>query len=142
MVAQPKCVGKPDTQLSQRDMIDSGELPSEWHAFPVKLLPARTAKYEVDLREGSVQAVHAMHTILSRMVLFTCNECKERFPDFHPAYVPPPSIANEMEVLKHGRDGLATCNVEVSEWDELPPFEAHDGPATRCSGRGGVLRHL
>ena len=67
-------------------------------------------------------------------VLFTCNHCKERFPAFHPAYVPPASIANEMEVLKHGRDGLATCNIEVSEWDELPPFEVADGLAMRCSG--------
>ena len=99
-----------------------------------KELPVRTAKYEVQLREGAVQAVHAMHTILSRMVLFTCNHCKERFPAFHPAYVPPASIANEMEVLKHGRDGLATCNIEVSEWDELPPFEVADGLAMRCSG--------
>ena len=39
-----------------------------------------------------------------------------------------------MEVLKHGRDGLATCNTEVSEWDELPPFEVCDGLATSCTG--------
>ena len=76
-----------------------------------------------------------MHAILSRMVLFTCNDCRERFPTFHPAYVPPPAIAKEMEILKHGKDGVATCNVEVSNWDELPPKEPMDGVAQCCTGR-------
>ena len=97
-VEQPICVQRSSEvkRLNQRRRIERGELPSEWRAFPVKFLPVRTAKYEVELREASLQAVHAMHTILSRMVLFICNHCKERFPAFHPAYAPPPSIASEM----------------------------------------------
>ena len=71
------------------------------------------------MRENALRAVQAMHTILSRMVVFYCKECKERFPTFHPAYVPPPALAKEMEMLKHGRDGVALCNLEVQ-------------PGTRC----------
>ena len=39
-----------------------------------------------------------------------------------------------MEILKHGKDGVAACNVEVSQWDELPPLGARDGVALCCSG--------
>ena len=94
----------------------------------------RVAKYDVRLRESSLRAVQAMHAILSRMVLFHCNECKERFPTFHPAYVPPPSIAKDMEVLKRGKDGVAACNIEVHQWDALPPLAPPDGVAGCCSG--------
>ena len=53
--------------------------------------PVRRA--DVRLRQGALRAVQAMHAILSHMVLFRCNECKERFPTFHPAYEPPPTVA-------------------------------------------------
>ena len=92
------------------------------------------AKYDVQLREAALRAVQAMHAILSSMVVFTCNDCKERFPTFHPAYVPPPRIAKEMELLRHGKDGVAACNVEVAKWDELPPLQTVDGLALCCSG--------
>ena len=39
-----------------------------------------------------------------------------------------------MELLKHGEDGVAACNVEVSKWDELPPLQPADGLALCCSG--------
>jgi len=98
------------------------------------MLPVRVAKYDVRLREASLRAVQAMHAILSRMVLFRCNDCKERFPTFHPAYVPPPSLAKDMELLRRGGDGVAACSVEVYSWDALPPLEAPDGVAEYCSG--------
>ena len=39
-----------------------------------------------------------------------------------------------MEPPKRGKDGVAVCNVEVSQWDELPPLGALDGVALCCSG--------
>ena len=81
-----------------------------------------------------LRAVHAMHTILTRMVLFRCFVCNERFPTFHPAYVPPPSVAKDMEILKRGGNGVAACNVEVHSWDALPPLAAPDGVAMCCFG--------
>ena len=92
------------------------------------------AKYDVRLRESALLSVQAMHTILSRMVLFECRECKERFPTFHPAYAPPRALAKEFEKSTRGRDGVAACNVEVSVWDELPALDAPDGLAPSCSG--------
>ena len=68
------------------------------------------------------------------MLLFTCNHCRERFPTFHPAYVPPPAIAKDMEMLKHGKDGVAACNIEVASWDDLPPLDLADGVALCCTG--------
>ena len=103
--------------------------------MPLKKVPVRVAKYDVELRDAPLRASQAMHAILSRMVLFTCNDCRERFPTFHPAFVPPPAIANEMEILKRGKNGVAACSVEVATWDELPPLHPSDGVASRCTGR-------
>ena len=83
-------------------------------------------KYDVSLREASLRAVQAMHTILTRMVLFHCNVCMERFPTFHPAYAPPPSIAAKMETLKRGSNGLAACSIDVHSWEEASPFVETD----------------
>eukprot|EP00959_Pyramimonas_sp_CCMP1952_P062522 1307292-Pyramimonas_sp.AAC.1 len=58
---------------------------------------------------------------MSRMVLFECRDCKERFPAFHPAYEPPPEIAEKMEVLRAGKNGVATCCMAVASWAEFPP---------------------
>ena len=115
-------------------LIDAGTVLPSYQAVPLKKVPVRVAKYDVALRETPLRAAQAMHAILSRMVLFVCNDCRERFPTFHPAYVPPPSIADDMEVLKRGKDGVAACNVEVATWDELPPLDAPDGVALCCSG--------
>ena len=82
----------------------------------------RVAKYDVRLREAPLRAAQAMHAILTNMGLFECHDCKERFPTFHPSYVPPPCIADDMEILKRRGDGVAACSVEVFKWDELPPF--------------------
>ena len=39
-----------------------------------------------------------------------------------------------MEPLKRGKDGVAACNVEVSQWDGLPQLGAQDGVALCCAG--------
>ena len=109
-------------------------LVKHYRCVPLKKVPFRVSKYDVNLRESPLRAVQAMHAILSRMVLFRCNDCKERFPTFHPAYVPPPRIASDMELLKHGRDGVAQCSIEVAQWDDVPPLVVQDGLATCCSG--------
>ena len=125
---------KSGVRLNSHRLVRDGILLSKYRVVPVGKVPVRVAKYDVHLRESGLRAVHAMHAILSRMVRFCCHHCKERFPTFHPAYFPPPAIAKEMEILKHGRDGVAACNVEVAEWDELPPLDPPDGVALCCSG--------
>ena len=115
-------------------LLDKGVLAAKHIVVPMKKIPVRVAKYDVQLRDAPLRATQAMHAILSRMVLFTCNYCRERFPTFHPAYVPPPTIAKDMEILKHGKDGVAACNMEVAKWDALPPLEPKDGVAQCCLG--------
>ena len=101
--------------------------------LPLKVLPLRVAKSDVRLKQGPLQAVRAMHTILTRMVLFSCNTCRERFPAFHPAYEPPSKLG--LELLKHGADGVARCNVEVARSDEVPSApDAEALMAEECSG--------
>jgi hypothetical protein len=90
-----------------RTLLDKGRLQKSYTMVPVKRLPIRVAKYDLCLRENSLRAVHAVHTILTRMVLFYCRECKERFPTFHPAYVPPAKVAQKMELFRHSGDGVA-----------------------------------
>ena len=88
---------------------------------PLKLAARRFAKFDVKLRLASLRAVHAMHTILTRMVLFECRFCRERFPAFHPAFEPPEQVGSQMEILRRRACGLAGCNIEVARWDDVPP---------------------
>ena len=105
------------------------ELYSECLVLPVNRVPLRGARYDVCLRETSLRAVQAMHTILTRMVMFSCHWCRERFPTFHPAYMPPDWLEKKMEILRKGRDGVAACNVSVASWDEVPRFLAQGDDA-------------
>ena len=73
------------------------------------------------MREKALRAVHAQQTMLTRMVLFNCDWCNERFPTFHPAYRPPLEV--ELELTRPGKDGVALCNIEVAKWGTLPPLE-------------------
>ena len=70
--------------------------------IPVNRLSLRGARYDVCLRERPLRAVHAMQTMMTRMVLFTCHWCRERFPTFHPAFEPPKWLRNE-ENLEEGK---------------------------------------
>jgi hypothetical protein len=72
------------------------------------------------------------------MVLFDCKVCKERFPTFHPAFVPPPALREKVEVLKHGANGLAACSIEVDSWDDWPDLD-EDRVVAGCFG-GTCLR--
>jgi len=101
--------------------------------IPVKDIPLRVSKFDVTLRDAPLRAVHAVHTILTRMVMFRCLVCNERFPTFHPAYVPPENL--DLHLMKHGAGGVAHCNLEVASWVEVPPFpEGDDGVAKKYSG--------
>ena len=91
---------------------------------PLKALPLRYAKYDVVLREEPLWATHAMHTILSRMVLFRCRDCNQRFPTFHPAFRPPKEL--EMLLLEKKQFGAAVCSIEVARWDTRPPLVESD----------------
>ena len=110
----------------------------EFVLVPIKKVPVRHAKFSVRLRESSLRAVHAVHTMLTRMVLFECDCCRERFPAFHPAFAPPAAVAKQIELLKPGKGGVAVCNIEVATWDVLPvPPDATEEAllvAERCSG--------
>ena len=77
----------------------------EMLVIPVKKLLLRAAKYDVVLRESSVRAVHAMHTILSRMVMFHCKCCRERFPTFHPAYDPSEYV--DLQLMRRNNHDVA-----------------------------------
>ena len=93
---------------------------------PVKHLEFRAAKFDVSLREAPLWATLAMHTILSRLVMFHCTICNERFPTFHPAYRPPDEL--DLELLGRprtfkGRPRLPPCCIDVATWDEAPPLD-------------------
>ena len=92
----------------------------QFRLVPIKKAPLRVAKFFVRLRETSLRAAHAVHTMLTRMVLFECDCCRERFPAFHPAFAPPPEDASKMELMKVGKGGAAVRNIEVARWEELP----------------------
>ena len=100
------------------------EVPSlreRYEVVPVKKIPLRVAKFDVALEEAPLMAVRAMRAILENMVMFRCWCCSERFPTFHPAYVPPESL--KLELLKRGQGGRVACSVEVRSWDEVPPLQ-------------------
>ena len=87
-------------------------LHSELLVIPVKHVPLRVPKFDVRLKGSALRAVHAQQTMLTRMVMFHCTWCTERFPAFHPAYEPPDWLP--MELLKRGASGVAACNIEVA----------------------------
>ena len=70
------------------------------------------------------------------MVYFECRICQERWAAFHPAFEPPRWL--ELEIQRARGDGLATCDVGVAIWVELPPApDASESDllvAARCSG--------
>ena len=123
-----------------RDHVDKGKLPARASLVPVKLLQPRVAKYDVVLKEGPLRAVHAKHVMLTRMVLFSCNECVERFPAFHPAYDPRDVPKLDVELLRRGKDGVAACNTEVARWDEFPPFEPSEAELVLAEQYSGMCR--
>ena len=69
--------------------------------------------------------MHAMRTILERMVLFKCTVCRERFATFHPAYDPTGVL--DLQLFRRGQSNVATCSVDVATWDDVPPLEASAG---------------
>ena len=75
-----------------------------------------------------------MHTILSRMVMCSCQWCRERFPTFHLAFEPLEWLQKSMEILKKGRTGVAACNVDVASWRELPAFPEKGGEDDAIAG--------
>jgi len=83
---------KASQQRSLRDLANKLRSPLLLDAMavvPVKALQRSSAKYEVRLREEPLQATRVVHTILTRMVVFHCDVCRERFPAYHPAFEPP-----------------------------------------------------
>ena len=50
-------------------------------------------------------------------------------------YEPPHDVTTEIEVLRRGRSGLASCSVEVSSWQhEIPSLEISDDLAPQHTG--------
>jgi len=92
--------------------------------IPVKHVPLCVAKFDVSLRHESLQATRAVHTILTRMVLFRCKWCNERFQTFHPGYRPPEHL--KLELLRKAAGGVPVCSIEVAHWDRLPKKPSHE----------------
>jgi hypothetical protein len=117
-----------------RKQISSPPIRQLMRVIPFKQVPLRVSKFDVALKAAPLRAVHAAQTILTRMVMFRCLVCNERFPTFHPAYEPPADL--DLFLLKRQAGGVPHCNMEVASWTELPPFEedAETGIARRCTG--------
>ena len=113
-------------------------LHEELLVIPVKHVPLRVPKYDVRLKESALRAVQAQQTMLTRMVVFHCNWCTERFPAFHPAYEPPDWLP--MELLKRGASGVAACNIEVATWDEVPALSPPEEDLIVAPCHTGVCR--
>ena len=106
-------------------LIADPPLHEELLIVPLSELPLRVAKFDVVLRDASLWAVHAMHKIMSREVLFHCKVCRERFQTFHPAYDPIDMI--DMELRRGvGRTDVPACSIEVWTWDVMPALDAAD----------------
>ena len=107
---QPKSLTNHERNCSGRRLhtdvsVNAKVIEKQYRAEPGKnVFSVRVVKYDVNLRESSVRAVHAMHGILSHMVKFIWNDCKERLLTFYPAYFPLPSLPQ-----LGAQDGVALC---------------------------------
>ena len=113
-----------DTQMDLRHRLggERPELLEKAALLSLKRLQPKAPRYNVKLNLHVMAAVHAEQTILTRMVCFHCNTCTERFPTFHPAFVPPPELG--MHLLKRNQKaGCAACNLEVGTWESVPPLD-------------------
>lgn len=127
--------------LRHRASGDRPELLKVAVLYPIKLCQPRAPRFIVKLNLSVLAAVHAQHTMLTRMVLFHCRTCTERFPVFHPAFAPPEDLG--MHLLKaNPKTGCAPCNLRVGRWDDLPPLKesaselllakTYEGECLRC----------
>ena len=109
----------------KRRLYEDPPLHTKLVVIPVKEVQLRAAKYDVVPREAGLWATLAMHTILTRMVMFRCRCCNERFPTFYPAYRPPDDGPDDLglELLKKRQGDTPACRVEVASWDDVPPLE-------------------
>ena len=71
-----------------------------------------------------------MQTVMSRLILFECRECRVRFPAFHPKFMPP--LAAPLQTTR-------SCSNAVAEWDDQPADAAsilaprHTGLCRSCA---------
>ena len=132
---------RPQLEDSLRSLLAQSQDPplhNELLLIPAKRVPLRFPKFDVRLKQSALRAVQAQQTILTRMVMFHCNWCTNRFPAFHPAYEPPDWLP--MELLKRGASGVAACNIEVATWDEVPPFSPPEEDLVVAACHTGVCR--
>ena len=110
-----KSPGTPNEwHLVQSPLSNSPPAPEHVSICPGSAVPIRTAKIHMTFRKKLLERMLEASRVLGNMVLFKCNVCHSRFPTFHPAYFPPPAIAKDMELLRHRKDCVAACSVEVS----------------------------
>ena len=90
-------------------------------------VPLRTCKNHASFNKDTLQRMLEAQRILTNMVLFHCLACHERFPTFHPEYMP------EFEL-----DCLASYPWKVFKWFGGPPTKSttyatcHRGLCKRC----------
>ena len=114
------------------------EVYREMLVVPLRHVPVRIAKFDVCLREQPLCAVHAMRTVLERMVMFHCTVCRERFATFHPAYDPTDCL--DLQLTRRGADGVAACSLEVAFWEDVPPLKATPEELVLASSHEGMCR--
>ena len=85
--------------------------------------PLRTAKIHVAFRQEPLEAMQAMQDIMCHLVLFECNECRIRFPAFHPDFTP----EFDLQCTKQ-------CRNAVASWEGDPPSAACAKRAPVCRG--------
>ncbi len=123
----------PHSHIKTKEMyfLDGSPLGSQQRGkcliLPCSAVRPHVAKFDVVLRKEPLQAIQAMHEILGHMLLFRCKVCKEQFPTFHPAWVPPAAL--ELQLLKRGPRGVAACSIEVQHWEHFPTL--HESTANR-----------
>ena len=92
-------------------------------------VPVRTMKIRTQFRRGMLKHIRDALKPLHNMILFRCNECKSRFPTWHPDF---PCPLDKLHCL-------ATCPIDVApdDFDKKPSGENrfatfHTGMCLRC----------
>ena len=85
-------------RLDTRRLLADGVLSKACVEVPLKKVPVRVAKYDVQQREAALGAAHAMHAILSHMVHCVCVRGLHRAVP----RVPPGVCATAIDCARYG----------------------------------------
>ncbi len=113
---QPWCVRGPTNKpLHFRKQLTnppSAALLPHLCVVPLLELPLRVTRLDVQLRENALCALLAHPSVLSRLVLFDCKVCSERFHTFHPAYYPTYRVP--LYIMKRYHESVVSCSLVMA----------------------------